>query len=164
MPELKCCLGTWRNLWILYIRYNKLVNYTSGVVIRNRRKIHQGITGTTRYYRKNLTRGVAWGHVAEETCGRGDVWQRRRVAEETHAGGGRGERRDQCQLPCVDVDRQLPPVGGIGIVFIVTNCDAMSQFCLTSFAHGKSLSTPFENCFDDKLRQIKSVLAYCGYI
>ena len=29
------------------------------------------------------------------------------------------------------------------------------QFCLTSFAHGKSLLTPFENSFDDKLRQIK---------
>ena len=46
------------NLWILYIRYNKLVNCTSSVVIRNRRKIHQGITGTKRYYQKNLTRAA----------------------------------------------------------------------------------------------------------
>ena len=44
-----------RNLEQLVNTVHKLVNYTPRVVIRNRRKIHQGITGTTRYYQKNLT-------------------------------------------------------------------------------------------------------------
>ena len=43
-------------------------------------------------------------------------------------------------------------------------CYEMTQIRLTSFAHDKSLSTPFENSFDDKLRPIKSVLANSGYI
>ena len=62
-----------------------------------------------------------------------------------------GRRRDQ--LPWAGVD-----TGGS------LYCYEMTQNRLTSFAHDKSLSTPFENSFDDKLRPIKSVLAYSEYI
>ena len=57
----------------------------------------------------------------------------------------------------------ISPSARAALILLIVRYE-MTQFCLTSFAHDKSLSTPFENSFDDKLRQIKSVLAYCAYI